>query len=283
MRSKLFALAIVPLLMAQSVSAAPLLKVSSEVAQGLSGRGLSVVLAPRQPISINFSGEKVASVTTGDRSQFVFNVSGSVVTLTRIKPLNFPGEFSGGGRTTLHIMTIGGTGQKIYPVTILFGSRSPGYSVVEVGGNDYATSIPVQAPPPQIPLITSESPAIAPVPQEHRVSRKKETDALVPPPVEIEEIKEFPKPRQETKPAPKVEEKPKPEPVPKVEVKKLKPLPKIKRVPRPSLAKPIDRKKKEIVATNSVQEPKPDLTPSQRALLEMKQYQQPPMELKRKE
>lgn len=277
MRSTLFALVIIPLLMSQSVSAAPLLKVSSEVAQGISGRGLSVVLAPRKPISINFSGEKIASVTAGDRSQFVFNVSGSVVTLTRIKPLVFPGEFSGGGTTTLHIITIAGSGQKIYPVTVLFGARGPGYSVVEVGGNDYATPMPVQAPPQQIPLITSEAPQVLPVHEEPKISKRKQI-ALAPPPIEIEEIKELPK--QEVKSAPKVEQKQKPKPT--VEVKKLK-LPKIKRVPRPSLAKFINREKKEIVATNSAQEPNTDLTPSQRALLEMKQYQGPVVEPKKKD
>jgi hypothetical protein len=281
MRSKLFGLAIASCLLAQSVSAAPMIRVSSEVAQGASGRGLSVVLAPAQVMSINFSGEKISSVTAGDRSQFVFNVSGSAITLKRIKRLNFPGEYSNSSRTTLHVMTTSGSGQKIYPITILFGSHSSA-SVIEVGGTDYVTSTPDQAPPKEIPLLTSQVPTVLSVPQEPKpsFSRKKENIALAPPPTEIEEIKSLPTPKtDEIKPKIEVEQEPKPEQ--KDEVKKPIPLPRIKQPPKPSLAKLFLRKKNDVDAVNSEQEPKPELSPSQRALLEMKQYQAKPSELKK--
>jgi hypothetical protein len=169
MKNELLGLAIASVLFSSPVLAAPVYRVDSEVAQGNVGNGLSVVLAPAQVVSINFSkmGEKIASITPGDRSRFVFNVSGSVVILKRIKPLNFEGEYSGGGDTTLIITTVGTSGQKVYPVTVRFSDRRAGYSVVEISPDGGMEPIPARIPQrDRIPLTTVQAPYRPTVPAE---------------------------------------------------------------------------------------------------------------------
>ncbi len=229
MKNKLLGLAISSVLFSSPVLASPVYRVDSEVAQGNVGNGLSVVLAPAQVVSINFSkmGEKIASITSGDRSRFVFNVSGSVVILKRIKPLNFEGEYSGGGDTTLIITTVGASGQKVYPVTVRFSDRRAGYSVVEISPDGGMEPIPARIPQRnRIPLTTVQAPyrptipaevAILPIDDPVKVlapsSNRSET--LPPPPVVVESPKLEPKSQPQTiakvepKPDPKVEPKPK--------------------------------------------------------------------------
>jgi hypothetical protein len=221
MNNKLLGLAIASALFSSPVLAAPVYRVDAEVAQGNVGNGLSVVLAPAQVVSINFSkmGEKIASITPGDRSRFVFNATGSVVHLKRIKPLNFEGEYSGGGDTTLIITTVGASGQKVYPVTVRFSDRRPGYSVVEISPDGGVEPIPARIPQRnKIPLTTVQAPyrptvpaevAILPIDDPLKVlapsSNRSET--LPPPPVVVESPKLEPKSQPQT--IAKVEPKPK--------------------------------------------------------------------------
>jgi hypothetical protein len=166
MKNSLLGLAIASVLFCVPVFAAPVLQVNSEVAQGNIGKGLTVVLAPGQVVSINFSklGERVASITPGDRSQFVFNAKGSVVNLRRIKVVYFEGEFVGNETTTLNVETVGPSGQKVYPITILFSNSKPSYSVVEIS-HDSAAPIPAQSPRKAIPLTTAQVNSYRPVAQ----------------------------------------------------------------------------------------------------------------------
>jgi hypothetical protein len=175
--------------MSRPAIASPIYRVTSEVAQGNSGSGLVVVLAPGQLVGINFAkvGERVASVAAGDRSQFVYTVSGMVINLRRIKLLNFEGEYNGNGSTTLLITTNGSSGQKVYPVTILFSQRRPAYRVVEISP-DYDAS--PRANPEPIPLTTSQVPIrpsppaeVAILPVETVPSVRDDANLALPPPV----------------------------------------------------------------------------------------------------
>ena len=164
MKFKLFGLALVAgLFCAPNCLAAPVLNVNAEVAQGFSGSGLSVTLAPGRVVSVNFAalGEKIASITAGDRSQFVFSVSGSVVNLKRIKPLNFEGEYSTGGDSTLIVTTASTSGQKVYPITVRFSSSAPPYSVINIAPGE-SNPIPVQIQEPRrLPLTTTQRPMLS--------------------------------------------------------------------------------------------------------------------------
>jgi hypothetical protein len=247
MKNKLLGLAFASVLFSSPVLAAPVYRVDAEVAQGNVGNGLSVVLAPAQVVSINFSkmGEKIASITPGDRSRFVFNVSGSVVILKRIKPLNFEGEYSGGGDTTLIITTVGASGQKVYPVTVRFSDRRAGYSVVEISPDGGMEPIPARVPQrDKIPLTTVQAPyrptvpaevAILPIDDPVKVLASR-PETLPPPPVVVESPKLEPKSqpqtiaKEEPKPDPKVEPVPKRKTVisPPQESAKAEPKPEIK-------------------------------------------------------
>jgi hypothetical protein len=252
MKNKLLGLTIASVLFSSPVLASPVYRVTAEVAQGNIGNGLSVVLAPAQVVSINFSkmGEKIASITPGDRSRFVFNVSGSVVILKRIKPLNFEGEYSGGGDTTLIITTIGASGQKVYPVTVRFSDRRAGYSVVEISPDGGMESVPARIPQrDRIPLTTVQEPyrptvpaevAILPIDDPVKVlsPSSNRTETLPPPPVVMESPKLEPKSQPQTiakvepKPDPKVEPKPKV----KVVIAPLQESAKVERSPRVEVA-----------------------------------------------
>ncbi len=126
------------------VQAIPVYRVKPEVAQGTVGNGLEIVLAPGQVVSLNFAklGERVTSITPGDRSQLVYTVTGGVINLRRIKPLHFEGEYSSGAVTTLNILTLGPQGQTVYPITVRFSDRRPRYSVVEITPDTVMPSIP---------------------------------------------------------------------------------------------------------------------------------------------
>ena len=233
MKNKLLGLAIASALFSSPVLASPVYRVNSEVAQGNTGNGLSVVLAPGQPVLINFSplGEKISSITSGDRSRFVFNATGSIVTLKRIKPLNFEGEYSGGGDTTLIITTVGASGQKVYPVTVHFSDTRPRYSVVEISPDGGMESIPARIPQrSKIPLTTVQAPsrptvaaevAILPIDDPVKVLASR-PETLPPPPVVAESPKPEPKleKKAQSKAIAKIEPKPETtvEPTPKVAV-----------------------------------------------------------------
>jgi hypothetical protein len=133
-----------PAVFAIPAEAIPVYRVKPEVAQGISGNGLEIVLAPGQVVSLNFSklGERVISITPGDRSQFVYTVTGAVVNLRRIKPLHFQGEYSGGQVTTLNISTLGPQGQTVYPITIRLSDRRPRYSVIEITPDTLIPDLP---------------------------------------------------------------------------------------------------------------------------------------------
>jgi hypothetical protein len=217
LKIRLLGLAIASVLFIGPVYASPVRRVSTDVAQGYSGQGLRVTLAPAHLVSINFSGtrEKIVSVTAADRSQFVYSVSGSSVVLRRIKPLNMPGEYSGSGETTLLVLTVSAGGAKSYPITVVFSNRNPGYSVVEIQDSGFDSSIPVQSEQPatRIPLVTSQranpdqQSAVPPMPIP--VVEQVPLIALTPPPLELGQKAEA-KPTEQKQPKAAVkEEKPK--------------------------------------------------------------------------
>jgi hypothetical protein len=224
------------------VYASPVRRVSADIAQGHSGQGLRVSLAPAHLVSINFGGtrEKIVSVTAADRSQFVFSVSGSSVVLRRIKPLNMPGEYSGSGETTLLVLTVSSSGAKSYPITVVFSNRNPGYSVVEIQDNGVDSSIPVQSEQPatRIPLVTSQrvnpDQQIAVPPMSIPEAEPAPQISLAPPPLELKQ---------------KVEDKSTEQKQPKVAVKEEKPKAEKKRrrfKPKELKAQPIEQKTKAI-------------------------------------
>jgi hypothetical protein len=283
MNKRVLGLAISSVLFSSHVLASPVYRVNSEVAQGNAGNGLSVVLSPAQVVSINFSrlGEKIVSITPGDRSRFVFNASGSVVSLKRIKPLNFEGEYSGGGDTTLIITTIGPSGQRVYPVTVRFANNRPGYSVIEIApdGGEVETfpartpqrKIPlttVQAPPPYRPTVPAEV-AILPIDDPVKVLAQVGKDVTLPPPPKVEDS-----PKAELKPEPKSEPivipPPKKEPIANL----------FKAAMRQESAKSPPTAEIKPEAKSKVEGPS-ELTPSQRALAEISAYKKP--EIKKSE
>lgn len=250
MKNKLLGLAIASVLFSSPVLAAPVYRVDAEVAQGNVGNGLSVVLAPAQVVSINFSkmGEKIASITSGDRSRFVFNVSGSVVILKRIKPLNFEGEYSGGGDTTLIITTVGASGQKVYPVTVRFSDRRAGYSVVEISPDGGMEPIPARIPQrDRIPLTTVQAPYRPTVPAEVVIlpiddpvkvlAPSSNRPKTLPPPPSVASTPELKLEKAKSQPPTIAKAEPKPktkvEKVPKTEVAIAPPQESVKVEPKP--------------------------------------------------
>jgi hypothetical protein len=226
-RSQISALVLLCSLFASPLSrpaiASPIYRVSSEVAQGHSGPGLTIVLAPGQLVAVNFSqlGEKIASVAPGDRSQFVFTISGAVLNLRRIKPLIFEGEYSGSDETTVMVTTIGSGRQRVYPIAIRFSNKRPAYRVVEISP-DFDQSIPLTlsravTPPPyrstpvvQVAILPDEPiPVPSPPP---KASAKTKIVA----PVVASSLTE-PNPEPIPEPTPKL--KPKPEVIAKAKVK----------------------------------------------------------------
>lgn len=255
MRSQISALVLLCSLFASPMSrpaiASPIYRVSSEVAQGRSGAGLTIVLAPGQLVAVNFSqlGEKIASVAPGDRSQFVFTVSGGVLNLRRIKPLIFEGEYSGSDETTVMVTTIGSGRQRVYPIAIRFSNKRPAYRVVEISP-DFDQSIPLTlsravTPPPyrstpvaQVAILPADEPIPVPSPPPKTSAKTK-----IVAPVVVSPLPE-PNPEPLSEPTPELKPEPKPEVTSKAKVKqtvrakgksKASPLP-IARVKLSSLA-----------------------------------------------
>ncbi len=300
MKTRIIAIAFATALVCAPVLASPIYRVDSQVAQGNSGSGVTVVLAPGHPISINFSklGEKIASVTPGDRSRFVFNVAGSVLILKAIKPLHFDGEYSTGGDTSIVVTTTGPSGQTVYPIAVKFGSR-PAYRVVEISP-DGGSSAPIPAVNrrrDRIPLTTSQAtpPDRPSVPAQVAILPPDKPISVPEPPAKTEVKGELPAPvGNESKPEAKaaIEPTPTPEPTPQPSPQatpELEPKPILKQVPKPksipkvkakikATPKPVAvavRPKPEPIAEpspNVEPTPQPSLSPSQRALAEMQVY-----------
>jgi hypothetical protein len=272
----LLGLAIASVLFIGPVSASPVRRVSADVAQGYSGQGLRVSLAPAHLVSINFGGtrEKIVSVTAADRSRFVFVVSGSSIIMRRIKTLNMPGEYSGGNETTLLVLTVSSDGAKSYPITVVFTDRNPGYSVVEIQGGGVDSPIPVQRAEPvqRIPLVTSQRAepeqqiAVPPMPIPTNDTGKQ--IALSPPPIELKQ-KDKAKPSAQEKPKAVVKEEDQPNAdiqqekpkadiqKPKEKVKEQKPKAEKKRITAKAKklkARPIVQKT-EVIATRPAPSP----------------------------
>jgi hypothetical protein len=283
MKTKFIAIAFATALVCAPVLASPIYRVDSQVAQGNSGSGVTVVLAPGHPISINFSklGEKIASVTPGDRSRFVFNVAGSVLILKSIKPLRFEGEYSTGGDTSIVVTTTGPSGQTVYPIAVKFGSR-PAYRVVEISPDGGSTSpipavnrdrnrIPLttsQATPPDRPSVPAQVailPLDEPIPVQ-ATPAKSEVKGESPAPVGNE-----PKPEAKAAIEPTPTQEPSSQPTPKP-----KSISKIKAKPKPE-AVAVQPKKESVdePSQNNEPTPQPSLSPSQRALAEMQVYKKP--------
>jgi hypothetical protein len=225
LKRRFWGLAIASVLFSSPVLAAPVLRVSSEIAQGYSGRGLSVVLAPNHPIALKFTGEKISNISAGDRSQFVFNVLGSTVIFTRIKKLPFQGQYSDPTKASIFVNTVGASGDKTYPLTIKFGNSAPSYGVIEVGGSD--NSIPAQAPAQPIPLITTEAIPAAQTSEQPKIA------AILPSPrpdIKLEITSDV-LTKATPSESPKTEQKPKSKAMPKVETKaQIEPRPKAKTI-----------------------------------------------------
>jgi hypothetical protein len=202
MSRKLITATLATALFCTPVLGAPVQQISSQAAQGYSGAGITAVLAPGHPVAINFGklGEKIASVTPGDRSRFVFNVAGSVLILRSIKPLQLEGEYSTQGATTLLVTTAGAAGQSIYQINVKFSSR-PTFSVVEItpDGAGFDNSIPttVVKRPQRTPIaLFKQTPqeTLLPVPEPPK-TKSPEVTVFLPPFVDPprEESKEEPK------------------------------------------------------------------------------------------
>jgi hypothetical protein len=287
MNTRIIAIAFATALACTPVLASPIYRVDSQVAQGNSGSGVTVVLAPGHPVSINFSklGEKIASVTPGDRSRFVFNVAGSVLILKAIKQLHFQGEYSTGGDTSIIVTTQGPSGQMVYPIAVKFGSR-PVYRVVEVSP-DGGSSAPIPAvnrDRNRIPLTTSQAtPPYRPsVPAQVAILPLDEPIPVPEPPAKSEVKGESPAPvGDEFSPEAKaaIEPTPTPEPTPQPSPQatpKPKSISKIKAKPKPE-AVAVQPKKESVdePSQNNEPTPQPNLSPSQRALAEMQVYKKP--------
>lgn len=290
MQNKFWMIAVLTTFLCGPAIASPIYRVTSEVAQGRSGPGLSVVLAPGQVVGINFSnlGERISSVSAGDRSQFVYIVSGSVVNLRRIKPLNFEGEYNGNPETTLMITTNGSGGQKVYPVLIRFSNRRPAYRVIEISPDGGQSIYPAAQPTSfKVPLTTTQIQPTSSAPAELAILPEEKVKKLpVPRPPSINKsIKvEFPPPESEefsvskVLPEFKVEKTFKVEPKLKLIKKQVAQL-KVKtaRVKTAQIKvkaekfKPLKvvEKPKQILDGEETQ---PSLSPSQRALAEMEKY-----------